>query len=189
MDCSPPGSSVHGTSQARILEWVAISSSKGSSIPGIEPRLWQFLHCRWILYCLTKSTFLSQPRSSECIGPESLGFVQGKGPAKLSSVGSRKRNRPVGVGRMGWVWAYSHQPGGRVCVCVCVCRCCFSTARVLGSRGAGRRPWRGQEGPAAAHQILSLVALKSRRPWCRKSPGLWKDLGPWSGPAQDGAGP
>lgn len=39
---------------------------------------------------------------------------------------------------------------------------------------------------AAAHQILSFVALKSRRPWCRKSPGLWKDLGPWSGPAQDG---
>ena len=31
MDCSPPGSSVHGTFQARILEWVAISSSKGSS--------------------------------------------------------------------------------------------------------------------------------------------------------------
>ena len=27
MDCSPPGSSVHGTSQKRILEWVAISSS------------------------------------------------------------------------------------------------------------------------------------------------------------------
>ena len=27
MDCSPPGSSVHGISQARILEWVAISSS------------------------------------------------------------------------------------------------------------------------------------------------------------------
>ena len=31
MDCSPPGSSVHGTSQARILEWVAISYSRGSS--------------------------------------------------------------------------------------------------------------------------------------------------------------
>ena len=27
MDCSPPGSSVHGISQARILEWVAISFS------------------------------------------------------------------------------------------------------------------------------------------------------------------
>ena len=28
MDCSPPGSSVHGISQARTLEWVAISFSK-----------------------------------------------------------------------------------------------------------------------------------------------------------------
>ena len=36
-DCSLPGSSVHGTSQARILKWVAVSSSRGSSQPGIEP--------------------------------------------------------------------------------------------------------------------------------------------------------
>ena len=33
MDCSPPGSSVHGSLQARILEWVAISFSRGSSQP------------------------------------------------------------------------------------------------------------------------------------------------------------
>ena len=32
-DYSPPGSSAHGISQARILEWVAISSSRGSSQP------------------------------------------------------------------------------------------------------------------------------------------------------------
>ena len=32
-DCSPPGSSVHGILQARILEWVAISFSRGSSPP------------------------------------------------------------------------------------------------------------------------------------------------------------
>ena len=38
MDCSPPGSSVHGISQARILEWVAISFSRGSSYPGMESR-------------------------------------------------------------------------------------------------------------------------------------------------------
>ena len=31
MDCSPPGSSVHGIFQARMLEWVAISYSRGSS--------------------------------------------------------------------------------------------------------------------------------------------------------------
>ena len=36
MDCSPPGSCVHGILQA-ILEWVAMSSSKGSSRPGMEP--------------------------------------------------------------------------------------------------------------------------------------------------------
>ena len=37
MDCSPPGSSVHGLSQARILEGVAISFSKGSLQPGMGP--------------------------------------------------------------------------------------------------------------------------------------------------------
>ena len=33
MDCSLPGSSVHGILQARILEWVAIPFSRGSSQP------------------------------------------------------------------------------------------------------------------------------------------------------------
>ena len=33
MDCSPPGSSIHGILQARILEWVAMPSSRGSSWP------------------------------------------------------------------------------------------------------------------------------------------------------------
>ena len=33
MECSPPGSSIHGILQARILEWVAISFSRGSSRP------------------------------------------------------------------------------------------------------------------------------------------------------------
>ena len=37
MDCSPPSSSVHGISQARILKWVAISFSRGPSWPKIKP--------------------------------------------------------------------------------------------------------------------------------------------------------
>ena len=41
MDCSLPGSSVHGILQARILEWVAISSSRGSS----WPREWTRVSC------------------------------------------------------------------------------------------------------------------------------------------------
>ena len=48
---SPPGSSAHGILQARILEWVAVSSSKGSS----QPRDWTGVSCisctgRWALY-------------------------------------------------------------------------------------------------------------------------------------------
>ena len=50
MGCSPPGSSVHELSQARILEWVVISFSKGSSLPGVKLSL---LHCRCTLYCLS----------------------------------------------------------------------------------------------------------------------------------------
>ena len=47
MDCSP-SSFVHGVSQARVLEWVAISSSRGPS----RPRDWThvFRIGRWILY-------------------------------------------------------------------------------------------------------------------------------------------
>ena len=33
MDCSPPGSSIHGILQARVLEWVAIPFSRGSFQP------------------------------------------------------------------------------------------------------------------------------------------------------------
>ena len=35
---TPPGSSVHGIVQVGVLEWVAISSSRVSSDPGIEPK-------------------------------------------------------------------------------------------------------------------------------------------------------
>ena len=37
VDCSLPGSSVHGLLQSRVLEWVAISFSRGASDPGIKP--------------------------------------------------------------------------------------------------------------------------------------------------------
>ena len=36
MDCSPPGSSVHGILQARIPEWVAMSFSRRSSQPRVR---------------------------------------------------------------------------------------------------------------------------------------------------------
>ena len=56
MDCSPPGSSVHGILQARILEWVAMSFSRGSSWPSD----WTCISCiRGILYrCATWEALL-----------------------------------------------------------------------------------------------------------------------------------
>ena len=45
MDCSPPGSSVHGILQARILEWVG----SHSLLQGLNPRLLRLLHCGQIL--------------------------------------------------------------------------------------------------------------------------------------------
>ena len=47
MDCKPPSSSVYGIFQARILEWVAMFSSRGSSLP----RDWrEFLSLSCLLY-------------------------------------------------------------------------------------------------------------------------------------------
>ena len=37
MDCSPPGSSVHGILQTRIVEWVVMPSARGSSQPRDQP--------------------------------------------------------------------------------------------------------------------------------------------------------
>ena len=62
MDCSLPGSSVHGVSQAKILEWVAISSSRGS----YQPRDRTYVSCigRQILYhWATGEAPKSTPRS------------------------------------------------------------------------------------------------------------------------------
>ena len=51
IDCSSPGSSVHGILQARILEWVAISSSRGSSWPRDQTQV-SCVSCisKWSLY-------------------------------------------------------------------------------------------------------------------------------------------
>ena len=61
MNRSLPGSSVHGILQARILEWVAISSSKGSSRPR-DPTCVSCIFCigRRILYHWATGEILKQ---------------------------------------------------------------------------------------------------------------------------------
>ena len=50
MDCTPPGSSIHGILQAWILEWVAIPFSRGSSWP--RDQTWVSHISKQIHYCL-----------------------------------------------------------------------------------------------------------------------------------------
>ena len=54
MDCSPPGSSVHGIIQARTLEWVVISLSRGSS----QPKDWTRISC---ISCTAGRFFTIEP--------------------------------------------------------------------------------------------------------------------------------
>ena len=54
MDCSPPGSSVYGILQARILEWLAISYSRQSP----WPRDWTHVSC---VSCIADGCFTAEP--------------------------------------------------------------------------------------------------------------------------------
>ena len=54
LDCSPPGSSVHGIFQARILKWVTISSFRGSS----QHRDWTWVSC---VFCIAGGFFTAEP--------------------------------------------------------------------------------------------------------------------------------
>ena len=88
MDAS--GSSVHGISQARILEWVAISYSRGSS----QSRNWTCVSCigRWILYTIVppgKPTYKGE--SYRCC-EEKLIEIEKRGQRNFSWSG---RERPL----------------------------------------------------------------------------------------------
>ena len=62
IDYSPPGSSIHGIFQARVLEWVAISFSKGSSLH--RDRTQTLPHCWQTLYHLSHQ---GSPSAGECL--------------------------------------------------------------------------------------------------------------------------
>ena len=88
MDYSPPDSCVHGILQARILEWVAMLSSRGSS----PPRDWtcvSFVSCigRWILYHWAT---LEAPRECKRDTNKRLLLVKEGNGAKLPSLSLSK---------------------------------------------------------------------------------------------------
>ena len=73
MDCRLPGFSVYGILQARILQWVAMPSSRGSS----QPRDQTGVSCigRWILYhCGTREGHTPLTQAGKESTLESLGI-------------------------------------------------------------------------------------------------------------------
>ena len=84
MDCSPPGSSIHGILQARILEWVALSFSRGSS----QPR------GRTQVFCIASRCFnLWATREAHLIHP--------KNPQSFSCLISSSFYK-ISFGALGW---------------------------------------------------------------------------------------
>ena len=64
MDCSPPGISVSGIIQARILEWVLISFSRGSSRPRDQTHMF-YISCNGIRVLPTSTTWEAPEYSLE----------------------------------------------------------------------------------------------------------------------------
>ena len=71
MDCSLPGSSVHGIFQARILEWVAISFSRGSSWPRDWTRVSHIVGRHFTVWATREAppTYLGISKFSKSLGP------------------------------------------------------------------------------------------------------------------------
>ena len=76
MDCSPPGSSIHGTLQARVLEWGAIASNSCLIYPTVVNQT------RYALYTFLPSISLSFPPTFLCFiyssstATDSLSFLK-----------------------------------------------------------------------------------------------------------------
>ena len=99
LDCSPPGSAVHGISQARLPEWLAIPFPRGSSRPRDGTRVSSRLH--WPLgslplsrqeatlllrgACLVAQLFLTLCDPVDCSPPDSS--VHGIFPGRNTGVG------------------------------------------------------------------------------------------------------
>ena len=58
MDCSLPGSSVHGIFQARVLEWIAISFSRGFSRPRYPTRVFHIVGRRFTVWATKEAIYV-----------------------------------------------------------------------------------------------------------------------------------
>ena len=67
MDCSLTGSSVHGIFQARVLEWIAISFSRGSSWPRNQTRVSHIAGRRFTVWATREAPYTKSNRPKEAL--------------------------------------------------------------------------------------------------------------------------
>ena len=123
MDCS---SSVHGISQARILEWVAISFSRGSS----WPRSWTHISCiscmgRWVVYHWatweastvwghSKKMVVDEPGSRLSLNSKSTGALILDFPESKTVTNILVLFKPLSL----WYFCYSSPSTIKSCICL-----------------------------------------------------------------------
>ena len=122
MDCSPPGASVHGMLQARILQWVAIPFSRGSS----QPRDWTEVSCtagEFFTVWATREALKEQER----ITKSGNMCLTGSCPASVSpnvwDLWGRSKSvwQTAEVEAYFWTCLLLHPPGNDLCSSIFTC--------------------------------------------------------------------
>ena len=85
MDCSPPDSSVHGILQARILEWVTVPSSSGSSQRRDQTHM-SYVSCTGRQFLISSPEDLPNPGVESMSSALAGGFFIPESPVQFSSV-------------------------------------------------------------------------------------------------------
>ena len=111
MDCNLPGSSVHGLLQARTLEWVAISSSRGSLQHRNQTLVLCLLHWQAVLYHYARRAAVWPAAATSALSAAERSYL-------TSEVGAEAGRTPCPKGsgqeELPHVWGQGRQPGGPI---------------------------------------------------------------------------
>ena len=188
MDYSPQGSSVHGISQARILEWVAISFSRGSS----WPRNWTYISCiagRFFTIWATREAqvfvwdshvWMWESDYKESWAPKNWCFWTVVLEKTLESPLDCKEIQPVHPkGNQSWIFIGGLMPKLKLQYFDHLMWRIDSSEKtlMLGKIEGRRRRWQGWDGWMASLTQWTWVWVNSRSWWWTGRPGVLQSMG------------
>ena len=140
MDCGPPGSSVHGILPARILEWVAMPSSRGSSQPRDPTRI----SCS---SCIAGGFFTAEPPGKSYFGYSTFQILLVRGVFRCLS------ERMLSI-----IWYILPIPAPLIC---CLWSQIWSLFLWVLSLDSTYKRY---------HVVFAFPCLKFHLPWCPQGP-------------------